>query len=393
MKWAIAGKGRSGQAAYRFVVSRGDDAVLLDDAEQSLTPEAILNCDAVILSPGIPRKHVAIQAALKAQKPLYNEIDLVAPKLSQAKFVGITGTNGKSTTAALLVSMVKEWEPSVFVGGNFGKPLCEAALDGDEPKVVILELSSYQLETLSQLKLDVAVLLNLSPDHLERYDSVEDYYETKRRIFDLLKPEGVKIEFPPLKKGGQGGFKMPPSLLGPHNLQNMNAAIQAAQALGVPDDIIQKGLDNFKGMPHRLEILGKKNGVTFVNDSKATTVESTIAALNCFDSGVHLICGGKGKGSSYVPLVKTAQGKVKQVYAIGEDAPKIIQTFPRGEGVSQVSKDLKGRLMILREAFVAAVKNAQPGDVILLSPACSSYDQFKNFEERGELFRSLFNAL
>ncbi len=392
MKYAIAGKGRSGRAAYDFLIQRGEQAVFLDDSDRSLTPENMLACEAVILSPGVPRTHVAVKAALEAGLPVLNEIDLAVGSLPDCKFVGITGTNGKSTTTALLGHIVNLWMPGSFVGGNLGRPLCEALTAGEKPRYGILELSSYQLETISKLKLDVAVLLNLSPDHLERYPSIEAYYETKRKIFDLLRPGGVSI--PPLEKGGLGGFNASPKLLGEHNLQNMRAAILAAQALGVPDELIQQGLDTFPGIAHRLEILGTKNGVTWVNDSKSTTVDSTLAALACFKSGVHLILGGLGKGLPYEPIVQAARGKVKTVYAIGQDAPKILAAFPSplaGEGQGEGSVVINAGN--LQTACELAIENAKPGDTILLSPACASYDQFKNFEHRGEVFREIFNAL
>lgn len=378
MKYAIAGKGRSGKAAYDFLRHQGHWVEFLDDIDKTLTAEKISEFDAVVLSPGIPRTHEALVAT---QRPIYNEIDIAVPYLPNCKFVGITGTNGKSTTTALLGHIVSQFEPATFVGGNLGRPLCEALTAGEQPKFAILELSSFQLETISKLKLEVAVLLNLTPDHLDRYPSVEDYYATKQKIFDLVIHGGFK--FPPLKKGGQGGFSLPKNLLGQHNAQNAYAAVLAAQALGVPDSVIQKGLDTFPGIAHRLEILGTNNGVTWINDSKATNVESAMAALACFKSGVHLILGGHGKGASYEPLVQAAQNCVKKVYVIGEDAPMITQAF--GESVVQAGT--------LQNAVKLAYQAANPGEVVLLSPACASYDQFNNFEHRGDVFRELFHDL
>lgn len=381
MKYAIAGKGRSGRAAYDFLRVQGHGAEFLDDADQSLTPENILNFDAVILSPGIPRTHPAIQAALQDQLPIYNEIDIAIEHLPECQFVGITGTNGKSTTTALLGHIVSVFEPKTFVGGNLGRPLCEALTAGEQPKYAVLELSSFQLETLSKLKLDVAVLLNLTPDHLDRYPSLEAYYQTKKKIFNLLKKNGVGIS-PPFEKEGQRRFEFPKNLLGQHNVQNAQAAILAALALHIPDYMIQRGLDTFPGIAHRLEILGQKNGVTWINDSKATNVESAIAALACFDSGVHLILGGFGKGASYAPLGRAAQKCVKQVYVIGQDAPNIKKVF---------RNFIEAKT--LENATQLAYQNAVSGDTVLLAPACASYDQFKNFEHRGDVFRSLFHGL
>ncbi len=381
MRFAIAGKGRSGKAAYDFLRQRGDEAEFLDDADGNLTADKILGFEAVVLSPGIPRAHPAIQAALSAGVPVYNEIDIAVPNWPECRFVGITGTNGKSTTTALLGHIVTVFEPNTFVGGNLGRPLCEAVRAGEHPKYAILELSSFQLETLSKLRLDVAVLLNLTPDHLDRYPNVEAYYATKKKIFDWVKANGVKI--PPDPPFSKGGFIFPKNLLGEHNAQNTRAAILAAQALGIPDAVIQKGLDTFPGIAHRLEILGFKNGVTWINDSKATNVESALAALACFKSGVHLILGGHGKGASYEPLVQAAQKCVKKIYVIGEDTPNIVKAF--GSEAIQAGT--------LDRAVKLAHQNAISGEIILLSPACASYDQFQNFEHRGEVFRRLFHDL
>ncbi|MEI6806425.1 MAG: UDP-N-acetylmuramoyl-L-alanine--D-glutamate ligase [Myxococcaceae bacterium] len=373
MKVAIAGKGRSGKAAYDFLRQQGHEVEFLDDANKTLTAEKISEFEAVVLSPGIPRTHVALRAT---KKPIYNEIDIAVPYLHDCKFVGITGTNGKSTTTALLGHIVSQFEPATFVGGNLGRPLCEALEAAEHPKYAILELSSFQLETISKLKLDVAVLLNLTPDHLDRYPSVEDYYATKRKIFDLLVPGGEKINLPQ-------GERISKSLLGRHNAQNAYAAVLAAKALGITDTVIQNGLDTFPGIPHRLEILGTKNGVTWINDSKATNVESALAALACFKSGVHLILGGHGKGASYEPLVQAARNCVAKIYVIGEDAPVITKAF--GDGVVQAGT--------LEKAVKLAHQAAKPGETVLLSPACASYDQFNNFEHRGDVFRELFHDL
>lgn len=378
MRYAIAGKGRSGRAAYDFLHKIGNEAVFLDDADATLTAGHLVGFDAIILSPGIPRTHPAI---VSAQVPIYNEIDIAAPYLPTCRFVGITGTNGKSTTTALLGHIVSVYEPNTFVGGNLGRPLCEALTTGEQPKFAILELSSFQLETISKLKLDVAALLNLTPDHLDRYPNVEAYYATKRKIFDLVKEDGVKIT--PNPAFTKGGFLFPKKLLGEHNAQNTRAAILVAKALGIPDSVIQEGLDTFPGIAHRLEILGTKNGVTWINDSKATNVESAMAALACFDSGVHLILGGHGKGASYEPLVQAAQKCAQKIYVIGEDASNITKAFMGN--VIQANT--------LQNAVALAHQNTQPGEIVLLSPACASYDQFKNFEHRGDVFRELFHGL
>ncbi|MBH1988822.1 MAG: UDP-N-acetylmuramoyl-L-alanine--D-glutamate ligase [Myxococcaceae bacterium] len=382
MKWGIVGNARSGKAAEAYLKKMGQLTVLLDDNNGTLSPEAVQELDSLVLSPGVPRTHLAVQKAINLELPILNEIDVAFPSLKDCRFVGITGTNGKSTTTALLGHLLRCVEPRTFIGGNLGKPLCEALTDDESPRFAVLELSSFQLETLFRLRLDVAILLNLTPDHLDRYPSAEAYYAVKRSIFKLLKPQGIRISGP---FSGEG-LRLPQTLLGAHNAQNACAAIQAARVLGLSNEAIQKGLDSFPGIAHRLEILGTQHGVLWINDSKATNVESTLAALSCFEKGLHLVLGGHGKGASYAPIVQASQNRVKQVYLIGEDAHTIQQAF--GE------KDR--RVLGCRTIEVASEeirKRAVSGDVVLLSPACASYDQFRNFEHRGNRFRELFDGI
>ncbi|MES2504894.1 MAG: UDP-N-acetylmuramoyl-L-alanine--D-glutamate ligase [Myxococcota bacterium] len=386
MKIGVVGRGRSGKAAFDWLTLQGESPEFLDDVDGNLTPDSVMPFDALVLSPGVPRRHPAIEAAIKHNKPIYNEIELASKALVGCRFVGITGTNGKSTTTALLGHILAQEQPDVFVGGNLGRPLCEALIAGERPRLAVLELSSFQLETIKQLSLDVAILLNLTPDHLDRYDSAQHYYDVKKQIFELLKSEGVRIELPSSEL--PPGFKAPAKLIGTHNMQNIRAAVLAAQALGVSDAVIQCGLDSFPGIAHRLEILGEKNGVTWINDSKATTVESVLAALDCFSAGVHLILGGLGKQASYRPLVPACHGKVRAVYLIGQDAQRIEDAFAGHEAGINIY-----RAETLEKAVQLAFQEAVQGETVLLSPSCASYDQFKSFEDRGNKFRSMFHGL
>jgi UDP-N-acetylmuramoylalanine--D-glutamate ligase len=318
-----------------------------------------------------------VKRARELNIDVVNEIELAASHLPDCHFIGITGTNGKSTTTTILGSIVTQYDPNTFVGGNLGTPLCEALAQGQHPHHAVLELSSYQLELITTLKLDAAVLTNLAPDHLDRYASVDDYYRAKMRIFDLLKPGGVRVV-----ADENHGFKLNPTYYrGQHNRENAAAAIAAARVWHIPDHLIQRGLDAYTGLAHRLQWLGEARGVQWVNDSKATNVDSAIVAIKSFDKNVHLIVGGIGKGSSYAPLVDACKGRVKAVYVIGQDAPNLLSAFSsfdvtHSRTLEQAVSDAKGK--------------ATAGDIILLAPACASFDQFENYAKRGDRFISLF---
>ncbi len=399
-KVLVMGAGRSGLAAARLLLREGAQVVLADDksAEEirkkstkyggipdgvSLAPSGRGQGEGnfVVLSPGVPRSHPLVQQALQNNISVINELELAAQFLSDCQFVGITGTNGKSTTTTLLGSILTQVDPDVFIGGNLGLTLCETVLMGKKPRLGVIELSSFQLETIHQLALQVAVITNLSPDHLDRYPSVNDYYAAKERIFDLLVPGGTPIRGP-LDISQYDVEVHNPHLIGAHNLENAAAAIAAALALGISRETIEQGLAAYKGIAHRLECLGKINGVLWVNDTKATNIDAAIIAVKAFSGGIHLIAGGLGKGSDYAPWVQACLGRVKTVYTIGDDAAKIEQAF--------AGKIPVVACRTLAAAVANAQKNAISGDVILLAPACASYDQFEDYAQRGEVFRTLF---
>lgn len=437
----VLGAGLSGVAASRLLTAKEAKVTLIDDRElvnvlenirelggvpssveiqHGISDKSLAKAELIILSPGIPLSHPAITAAKMKRIPILNEIDLAATYLPPCKIVGVTGSNGKSTTTSILGSIVKEVDQYAFVGGNLGTPLCSIVLNKIHPSIIIIELSSFQLEIISVLKLDAAIITNLSPDHLDRYDTVLDYYQTKAKIINLLRPNGTLIlnfgdansmihltKNQPIKRldfnvpasvngiaitEGELKFKTdfaniqinidPEKFLGPRNHQNVAAAVAAAIVLGIPEKKIAAGLKNYQAIPHRLETLGFINQVRWVNDSKATNVESAIAAVNNFAHGIHLILGGVGKKSSYEPLKQACFGRVKTIYAIGADAELIMKSFADFNCIS--ANDLTSAAQL-------AYKNAQPNDVILLAPACASYDQFKNFAHRGDTFRQLFH--
>ncbi len=447
----VIGGGKTGAAAARLLVKLGAQVTVVDDAPLAKVIEGleqhgvssaavtvraggidatlVAGADLCVLSPGVARAHAAVQAALASSVPVVNEVELAAAHVpSSVAIIGITGTNGKSTTTTMCGAIAKAFDANAFVGGNLGTPWCQAVVEGGAaPAIAVLELSSYQLETIHHLPLRAAVVTNLSPDHLDRYASAAAYYAAKARIFELVVPGGGTVLnaadaesraqlFSVRGEGTTCDFDIPAAIdgtngvaifadrlsvrmalsvsevmlrnahiVGHHNRQNAAAAIAAIALCGVPSGVWQRGLDSYAGIAHRLERVGERGGVLWFNDSKGTNVDATVTAVKCFPSGVHLIAGGVGKHTPYAPLVEAARGRVRVVYTIGEDAPAIAAAFA---GVAQVVP-----CVTLDAACRQAQQQARAGDVILLSPACASFDQFKDYVHRGETFRALFASL
>lgn len=443
-KVAVFGLGKSGRAAIRLLRREGAEITAVDQASAAdlgeaaaqLEREQIRLClggddvegvlraaDLLVVSPGVPLALPAIESARSANVPVWGEVELAWRFLPTAPLVGITGTNGKSTTTALCGALFQAGGRRAFVGGNLGAPLSEAALAEEPFDAYVVELSSFQLEGADTLRCNGAAVLNLTPDHVDRYASHVAYGAAKARIFRNQR-EGdfavVNADDPavmalagaatvplhgftlkgdaPRELAGcavaeADGFRLEAggapepfrinnrALRGAHNLQNAMAAALLARNCGVVAEAIQLGLDRYPGLPHRLESVATIDGVEWVNDSKATNVDSSLVALKAFDGNVWLILGGKGKGAPYAPLVEAARGKVKGVLTIGADGPTIERAF-HGQIPVYSCGTLEGAVDGAREL-------AQPGDVILLSPACASFDQFRNFEHRGETFKTL----
>jgi UDP-N-acetylmuramoylalanine--D-glutamate ligase len=435
----VVGLGRSGRSAAQLLAKVGSRVTAADRAPpEALTGMADLERagvrldlgrdrlaverrDLIVVSPGVPLAHPDLVAARVAGTHVIGEVELASWFLSQP-LVGITGTNGKSTTTALCGEMLQAEGRSTFVGGNLGTPLSEATAGHFD--VLVVELSSFQLEAIEALHLRAAALLNLSPDHLDRYPTLEAYGEAKARIFRNQVSDDVavfnadepscvalagrsrarQLAFGRSPKDAlaarpiSGGFELASgkgepeghrvqsrALRGSHNLANAMAAALCARALGASPAAVQAGLDRFPGLPHRMEWVRDRAGVEYINDSKATNVASAAVALRALPGWLCWIAGGRGKGSSYVPLRPLVEGRLRCLLTIGEDAPAIAQEMA-GLGPVEACGDL-GRAVQL------AAQRAVKGDTVLLSPACSSYDQFRNFEERGDLFRSLVRSL
>ncbi|AJP72056.1 UDP-N-acetylmuramoyl-L-alanine--D-glutamate ligase [Sphingomonas hengshuiensis] len=384
-------------------VESGARLTFADPLELDLTGFA-----GVVVSPGVPIiRHPIREKAATAHVPLIGDIELFAEartSLPPHKVVGITGTNGKSTTTALIHHIVEAAGIPTRLGGNIGLPIL-----GQDPLpaggVYVLELSSYQIDLTHSLDCDVAVLLNITPDHLDRYAGFDAYAASKARLFGMQSPGHAAIigigDAPSaaiardIAVGGRSadltkiapGVCMDqsrwPALQGPHNAQNALAAIAACQALGIAQDAIDRGLESFPGLPHRMERVASRNGVTFVNDSKATNPESVAPALAAYDR-IHWIVGGAPKTDS-LEACRPGFGHVVRAYTIG-NAGEMFAGLLEGD----VPVERSGTLEAAVQSAAAAAKS---GDTVLLSPACASFDQFRDYEHRGQAFRDAVGAL
>ncbi len=369
----VYGLARSGRAA----IERLDDPIVVDSSLGNEDDLSLLDdVDVIVKSPGVPREAPLVLAAHDRGIPVWSEVELGFRLLPGSKFVGVTGTNGKTTTAELLGSIFRAAGRDVVVAGNVGTPLTSVR----EADWVVCELSSFQLEDVHELACEVAVLLNLEPDHLDRHGSFEAYRDAKLRIFERagtkIVPRGLGLDG--IEFAADDALPAEPLIRGAHNRENAAAAAAAARAAGISDEAIAEALRTFPGVPHRLELVAERGGVRYVNDSKATNVAAAVRALAAYsDEPVHLILGGSPKGEDFAPLAAAIGPNVRSVHLIGTEAPRLAEVIDGDRDET------------LAAAVAHAVRLARPGDVVLLSPACASYDQFANFEERGETFREL----
>ena len=418
-RFAVLGLARSGAATVAALMASGAkvtawdaDAARRDALAASgasfADPETIDlgGYDGLIVSPGVPiNRHPVAARARAAGVPIIGDIELFAqarPVLPPHRVVGITGTNGKSTTTALIHHILQTAGVPSLMAGNIGLPiLAQPPLGGGG--AYVLELSSYQIDLTFTLDCDVAVLLNITPDHLDRYDGFAGYAAAKARLFAMQSPahraiisigdDASAAIARSLSARGEAltkiapGFCMDqsrwPSLQGPHNAQNALAAINVCEALGVANAAIDAGLASFTGLDHRMQHVAMRGGVAFVNDSKATNPESTAPALGSF-SRIHWIVGGQAKSDSLAPCAPHF-GNVLRAYTIGEAGERFATLLS-----AHVPVEVSGTL---GAAVAAAAQRAEPGDTVLLSPACASFDQFSDFEARGRAFAHAVEAL
>ncbi|HET6696873.1 MAG TPA: UDP-N-acetylmuramoyl-L-alanine--D-glutamate ligase [Gaiellaceae bacterium] len=408
----MLGLARSGEAAALALARRGVRVVGVDRNDgldvgrlREAGVEVVLGAedpalldgvDLLVKSPGVPSEAPLAAAARSRGLTVWSEVELGSRLLANA-ILGVTGTNGKTTTSELLGAIFRAAGRPVSVAGNVGRPL--TGLDGSlaDDAWIVCELSSFQLEDIESFRPEVAVLLNLTPDHLDRHGDFDAYRAAKLRIFENQGPEDVAVVprgFGDVPGSGRrvefaadDALPAEPQIPGAHNRENAAAASAAARAAGIDDAAIAEGLRTFAGVPHRLELIREVDGVRWVNDSKATNPEAAERALGAYPPGLRVILGGSLKGSSFAGLAGRArESGVARAYLIGEAADEIAEALA-AEGVRfQHSRDLEN-------AVADARTEAETGDVVLLSPACASYDQFRDFEERGERFRELVEAL
>ncbi len=419
-RFAVLGLARSGLASVESLLASGAQVTVWDSREEPRAafegradvadPLALdlAGFDGVVVSPGVPlNRHPIADHARAAGVPVIGDIELFArarADLPPHRVVGITGTNGKSTTTMLVHHICEAAGLPTRIGGNIGLPIL-----GQEPLpaggVYVLELSSYQIDLTQSLACDVAALINLSPDHLDRYEGFAGYSASKARLFAMQqagqhavfgqgdehtlaiaratangRPAGTVHIVEPATLGGQADW---PSLQGPHNLQNAAIAVEIARQLGIGEDVWRPALASFVGLPHRMERVAEAGGVLYVNDSKATNPASTAPALGAYPR-IHWILGGLPK-SDDLDECAPYFGNVVAAYTIGEAGPRFTQIL---EPVMRVS-----RSEMLCDAVRQAMEAAEPGDVVMLSPACASFDQFRDFEARGDNFRQIVEAL
>ena len=441
---AVVGLARSGVAAARLIRRLGGRVLASDSgARESLSAEARnlehLGCalwtgghpdaafagaDLVVVSPGVPLELPALEAARARGVPVIGELEL-GWRVMEADLIAITGTNGKTTTTALTGELVGGTVRPLLVGGNIGTPLCAHALDFPADGLVVAEVSSFQLDTTELLRPRVAAVLNVTPDHLDRHKTFERYVEAKTKIFANQTPADCAVlnaddpvaaslaartharvlwfsRLTPLDHGVfvRDGWivaklnghveeicplaEIP--LRGQHNVENVLAAAACALWTGLSPESIRRGIGAFRGVAHRIERVLDERGVTYYNDSKGTNVASTIKALESFAEPVILIAGGKGKGQDFGPLGQAARGRVRQAVLIGADRAQI-RAVLEAAGVPCMDAGS------MQEAVAAARSLAGVGDVVLLSPACASFDMFDSYEHRGEVFKTCVREL
>ena len=401
-RYAVLGMARSGQATVRALLASGAEVVAWDSDRSRRTDDLdwrdpttlnLTGFTAVIVSPGVPlNRHPIAAHAASFGVPVIGDIELFAQaraELPPHKVVGITGTNGKSTTTALVHHILKTASVPTTMGGNIGLPIL-----GQEPLpaggVYVLELSSFQIDLTFTLDCDVAVLLNITPDHLDRYDGFEAYAASKARLFEMQSSGSIGLDLtPPRQERADRTDSLLkkqltwPALQGPHNARNALAAIQCCRGVGLRDDQIESALQTYPGLSHRMERIREKDGVLYVNDSKATNPTSTAPALAAYPS-ILWILGGEAKTDEldaclpYLSHVRTA-------FTIGHDSAMLAALLRPHVPVSQS--------VTLDQAVWRASITARPGDTVLLSPACASFDQFRDYEDRGDQFRTLVGAL
>ncbi|HEY2322886.1 MAG TPA: UDP-N-acetylmuramoyl-L-alanine--D-glutamate ligase [Thermoanaerobaculia bacterium] len=438
MKTLVIGAGKSGVAAANFLAARGDDVVLTDKNEQPELPykldarvqrafgandvSVLDGVSSIVVSPGVPLAGPLLMAAAAQRIPAIGEIELAYREIPHGStIIAVTGSNGKSTTTTLIGEILKVAGRQPIVAGNIGEPLIRA-IDKERPRTYVLELSSFQLESVETFHANVALLLNITPDHMDRYPTFDAYAAAKHRIFRNQEPSDIAIvnaverrqlerdarmrvwRFSAAKPVDEGAFldgndlvlrldgherRIPRGALklqGTPNVENALAAWLAARAVGVDDVDVQIAFGTFSGLPHRMALVRELDGVQWINDSKGTNVDATLKSLESYgDSAVWLILGGKDKAGEFERMRDLVKEKTRGVLTIGAAADRITEALDGAANLVPAGN--------MERAVRYAREHAQSGDTVLLSPACASFDQYRNFEHRGEHFEELVRAL
>ena len=437
----VVGAGRSGMAALRLLAGKDcqlaisdggplknlsiEDQQWLDDHKvfqefDGHTVEMFLSAECIVVSPGVPLEMEEIIAATEKGIPVIGELELGA-LYTNKDIIAVTGTNGKTTVTTLIGELLEADGKEVFVGGNIGTPLCEYVTSSQTADVLVLEVSSFQLDTIVSFHPHIALLLNISPDHLDRYESYDAYADSKMKIFNRQKRDDYAVingEDSEIKKrltmipstirefgrtkssharligntavvmlpqGSEEEYKLPKELAVLPNGDNCLAAITAARLMGCTPEGIQHGLEGFHSLAHRLTEVTNIDGVVYIDDSKATNVGAVKSALSGIDKPVHLIAGGRDKGGDYQLLGQEIRTKVKNLILIGEAADIIAKEFDGDVAITRAAS--------MNDAVVQASCLAESGDVVLLSPACASFDMFASYVERGNVFQKAVKKL
>lgn len=435
-KVIVVGLAKSGVASAKLLLQMGAKVKISDSKSRSELQEQIAlfkdldietgehkeesleDCDLIVTSPGVALDIPFLRKAKEVQIPIISEMELAYQFLPQNFVIAITGTNGKTTTTTLIGEILKTAKLKVVTAGNIGNPLSELIDKIDKDDIVVVEISSFQLQTIKDFRANISVFLNFTPDHLDRHKNLDEYLSAKTRIFEnqleedfmvlnaddsIIREVSSPFKAKPLyfsstKKDFEDGIWVEKNqirsqfkgkvdnicqtkdiaLIGPHNLENVLASIGVSIILDIDLETVRKTLSQFRGVEHRLEEVTSINGVRFINDSKATNVDAVIVALKSFDEPIILIAGGRGKGCNYRRLNDLLATKVKAVVLLGE---------VKDEMARQIDFKNIFKVQNLHEAVELSYQLAQPNDIVLLSPACASYDMFKNFEERGCIFK------
>ncbi len=438
----VVGLARTGEVVSLFAAGYGAIVTATDDKSESELaataeklraagvtlelgghrPELFLEKDLIVVSPGVPVNLPPLVVARKSGIPVWSEIEL-AWRFLRGKLIAITGSNGKTTTTSLVAHILKTAGIPTLVGGNIGTPLLALVESSTDSHVTVAEVSSFQLEAIEAFRPEIGVLLNLTPDHLDRHASFEEYAAAKIRLFEnqldrdaaVLNADDPEVTkrmpskqqvfwFSRQKRVAAGTFlregqiifrrdgdEMPLArrdqipLRGEHNVENVLAACAAAYLGGAEPGAIANGVKTFRGVEHRLEFVAEIGGVEFFNDSKATNVDAALKSIEAFPGPLIVILGGKDKGSPYTPLIEPLKQRARTALLIGVAASRIAADFD--EAVPYVHAETLDRAVQL------AMRAAQPGDTVLLAPACSSFDQFENYEQRGRVFKDLVRGL